>query len=33
MQLLGNDYDTAVNFEDRLLDIATFEELQAKIDA
>lgn len=30
--LLGDKYDQAIQFEDRMLDVATFEELQAKID-
>jgi hypothetical protein len=32
MDLLGENYDAAVPFENRLIDIATFEQLQAKID-
>lgn len=32
MQLLGDNYDVAVKFEDRLIDHATFEQLQARID-
>jgi hypothetical protein len=32
MELLGDNYDHAVAFEDRLIDIATFEDMQAHID-
>jgi hypothetical protein len=32
LETLGDNYDRAAQFEDRLLDIATFEELQAQID-
>lgn len=32
MELLGENYDHAVAFEDRLIDIATFEDMQAHID-
>jgi hypothetical protein len=33
MDLLGDQYDVAIPFENRMLDLTTFEELQAKIDA
>jgi hypothetical protein len=32
MELLGDNYDHSIAFEDRLIDIATFEQLQATID-
>ncbi len=32
MELLGDNYDHAVAFEDRLIDIASFEDMQAHID-
>jgi hypothetical protein len=32
MNLLGKEYDQAVAFENRMMDVGTFEELQAKID-
>jgi hypothetical protein len=32
MSLLGENYDAAVKFEDRLIDAASFEQLQARID-
>jgi hypothetical protein len=32
MELLGENYDQAVKFEDRLIDVGTFEQMQAKID-
>ena len=33
MELLGDQYDSAIAFEDRMLQIATFEDMQAKIDS
>ena len=33
MELLGKDYDQAIPFEDRMICNATFEDLQAQIDA
>jgi hypothetical protein len=33
MDILGEHYDRSVLFEDRMFDLGTFEELQAKIDS
>ncbi len=32
MELLGDQYDVSIRFEDRMLQIETFEQLQAQID-
>ena len=32
MDLLGEDYDRAVQFEDRMMEFSSFEQLQAQID-
>jgi hypothetical protein len=32
MELLGENYDVAIPFEDRFIDVGTFEQLQEKID-